>query len=457
MSTAYAGVRPERREGVVETFWRVASSLALTPWLAAAAAAAYTLGLFLGPAEAPLAEMAAQWGDAWWWPAYGPLELYAIPQSWWFSLLLVALVLNVAASAVEHLPRALDAALRPDRRLTDFVALGIRRVRRFTVSGEPAARVERLSAIWRDGGFEPVVEKEGATAWMFAERGRLSGLGPWVARFALLVLAAGVLVGRFFGFEGRLDAGEGTAADAMFRRAPTGEQYRAPLPFTAKVNALTLLPPEGGARERLRSDVSLLRDGKEYRRQNVEDGHPLRDSGLALSQAGHREDPGGARAELAFTDKQTGKVEPLHLGRGETWTAPDGVRFAVVGYSPNYVDLGPAAQVTRVENGKSTTFWVFQNAPDFDRENRPDRWGLSFKGLSSSFVTTLRISHDPQLPWLLGGVVLFVLGLLLRLASPHRRLWARVEERNVVLAASDTRGPEKLEKVLDSMGAALGS
>lgn len=457
MTTAYAGVRPERREGVVEAFWRVASSLALTPWLAAAAAVAYGLGWWIGPAQMPLAEMAAQWGDAWWWPVYGPLELHAIEQSWWFSLLLVALVLNLAASAVEHLPRALAAALRPDRRLTDFVALGIQHVRRFTVSGEPAARVERLSAIWRDGGFEPAIEKDGATTFLFAERGRIAGLGPWVARFALLVLVAGVTVGRFFGYEGRVDAAEGSTVDSMYRRAPSGEPYRAPLPFAAKVNALTLLPAEGGSPQRMRSDVSLLKDGKEYRRQNVEEGHPLRDSGLALSQAGHREDPGGARAGLAITDKQTGKVEALHLGRGETWTAPDGVRFAVMGYSPNYVDLGPAAQLSRVENGKSTTFWVFENAPDFDRENRPDRWGLSFKGLSYAFVTTLRITRDPQTPWLLAGAALLLLGVLSWAFTPHRRLWARVEENDVVLAASAVRSPEKLGKLLDSMGAALGS
>src|SRR5207302_10534439 len=140
---------------------------------------------------------------------------------------------------------------------------------------------------------------------------------------------------------------------------------------------------------------------------------------------------------------------------GETLEMKNGVRFAIEAYAPKFGSMGPAVQVSRVENGKASSFWVFENAPDFDKENRADRWALSFIGLEKQFFTGLQIAHDPGTKWVFLGCSLLLTGLLVAFYTVHRRLWARVEPGKLVLAGSTHKNAAAFERMFDGLRQAL--
>jgi cytochrome c biogenesis protein len=452
MATAAVAVRPQRREDTVEGFWEFFSSLRLVIPLIFALTAACIAGTFVNPSMTPLAEIARSFSERWWWPLYLGLELHDIFHSWWFTLLLVTLGLNIIACTIERLPRIARIILNPDRKLTDKVARGIKQVHRIQAGQDVDAEAGRVAAALRVRGYLPEVAKEGNTVYLFAQRGWYSRFGVWVVHVSLLVMLGGGVLGRMKGFEGTAEVrGDGGSFDFMWVRTATGDTYKKPLPYTAKVNQFTVEFYKTGGPKLFRSDISLLDpSGRQYKRQNVEVNHPLFDSGLAIYQANYREDPEGAQASIAITDKTSGKRYETKLSRGEQYRA-DNVRFSVESYTGDFAGMGPAAMIRRQEGGANTAFWVFQNRPDFDRLNRNDRFGVEFQGLQKGYFTGLQIAYDPGAIPVFFGCALLLIGLMVCFYTVHRRVWARVEPGTIVLAGSTHKSALAFEKMLDGL------
>jgi cytochrome c biogenesis protein ResB len=447
MATAAAlPARPTRREDLVERIWELATSPRLAAGLALALAAGWAAALLLAPAEATSAGAAGS-GSA----LTALLELDDPLHSWWFTLLLVMLALCVLAFSVDRLPRAASAVWRPSRRLTPPVERGLRHRRRLESGADAGAEAGRVAAAFRARGFEPETAEEGGTWYLFAQRGRHARLGEWVALAGLLGLLGVGIAGRLLEWDGTMEVQEGTTADDVSRRAAGGLSARQRLPFAVRVNRLEADRGPTGAPATFRADVSLLGPGgREIRRQDLDQAHPLRQGGIDLDLGAWRELPGGARVSLVLVDEQERVRRPVRAGRGEPFQAGP-VAFSVEDYSPAYRELGPAVRIRRTEDGRSTEFWVFQNRPDFDAQNRPDRWGLEFEGLQKSYAATLRAAYRPVTEGLVAGAALLLLGLVVAFSAAHRRLWARVEPGAIVLAGASHRSSPGLERTLDEI------
>ncbi len=458
VSAQAAGARPARRDDFVESFWQFFSSLKLVIPLIFALAAASVAGTFINPGNAGLVEISRAFSGHWWWQLYLGLELYDLFHSWWFAFLLVLLALNIVACTIERLPRIARIVLRPDVRLTDSVAYGLKSVHRLEASNDVAAEAARVAAALRARGYAPRQIQEGSTTvYLFAQKGSYSRFGVWVVHVSLLTMLAGGIVGRISGFEGTADVAEGGVFDSFLIRTPTGEMYRRQLPFTAKVNKFDVEFYRTGGPKLFRSNISVLDgDGKAVKRQDVEVNHPLTQSGITIYQASYREDPGGAKVALAVVDKTTGVRQEQSIGLGQAFEQ-GGVQFAVEGYTPRYGQLGPAAQVRRTEGGRSTQFVVFERRPEFDAQNRTDRYAVELHGVRKSYFTGLQIARDPGAKWVFLGCALFLEGLLVAFYSVQRRLWARIEPGAIVLASSTHRNASSFEAMFAELQPALGA
>jgi cytochrome c biogenesis protein len=465
-SATAAGARPTRREDFVESFWRFFSSLRLVIPLIFALALASVAGTFINPSNAGLAEISGAFHaseNRWWWQIYLGLELYDLFHSWWFTLLLVLLALNIVACTIERLPRIARVVLHPDLKLTDQVARGLKSVQ--VIEAGPDAsdawldasvQAARVAAALRARGFEPRQIREGSTTYLFAQRGSYSRFGVWVVHVSLLTMLGGGIVGRIWGFEGTADVAPGQMFDSFLVRTPTGELLQRKLPFAAQVNDFDVQFYQTGGPKLFRSDISVFDREKGFvKRQNVEVNHPLTQDGITIYQASYRELPDAGRVKLAVTDKQTGQRVERAVGEGEP-IALGGVEFALLGYTPRYGRLGPAAKIRRTEAGKSAEFVVFQRRPDFDGLNRPDRFALEMGGLQKTYATGLQIAHDPGARWVFLGCALFLAGLLVAFYSIHRRIWVRIEPGRILLAGSTHRRSPGFDRIFGELKAAIG-
>jgi len=455
-SATTAGVRPTRREDFVESSWRFFSSLQLVIPLIFALALASVAGTFINPSNAGLAEISRAFQGQWWWQIYLGLELYDLFHSWWFTLLLVLLALNIVACTIERLPRIARVVLHPDLKLTDRVARGLKSVQTIEAGPDASAEAARVAAALRARGFEPRQTQEGSTTYLFAQRGSYSRFGVWVVHVSLLTMLGGGIVGRIWGFEGTADVSPGQMFDSFLVRTPTGELFQQKLPFAAQVNDFEVQFYKTGGPKLFRSDISVFDREKGFvKRQNVEVNHPLTQDGITIYQASYRELPDAGRVKLAVVDKQTGQRVERAVGEGEP-IALAGVEFALLGYTPRYGRLGPAAKIRRTEAGKSAEFVVFQRRPDFDGLNRPDRFALEMGGIQKSYATGLQIAHDPGARWVFLGCALFLVGLLVAFYSVHRRIWVRIEPGRMLLAGSTHRRAPGFDRLLGELKAAIG-
>lgn len=459
------GLRREDRT-LVDLVWDVFRSLRTALWLMGLLACGAALGSLLNPGPRPLSELRATIGHEWWYPLYRFLELDSPFHAWWFVLLLVLLALSLAAAAIDRLPGVIADVLRPEKRLGESVLALTPQVLRLEAKAPPAEAAAEVAALLRARGFEPEIlegqgsGKEGTAAYVFAERGRYSRFGGWVVHLSLFLILGGALVGRLLGVEGVASVPmDGGTFDYLVRRTSEGSAFKEPLGFRLRVDGFRVLKYGDGNPRSLESDLEVLDGaGKVILQKTIRVGDPLRYAGWTFYQASYEEEPGRDEVKLAVTDlSQVGAPKMFLLGKDADAALPDGVHFQVANYTADYQRLGPAVQIVRAApGGHKTSFWVFQNYPDFDAKNRGDKYGLRLDGVEPFYFTGLQIARDPGYPLWLTGCCLLLLGLAIAYHSSHRRLWARASaDGELVLGGVAHKNRAAFEEAFAELAAAL--
>lgn len=466
---AQAQVAPSRiaaKRDVVERIWELGASLTPTIPILILIALACVLGTFANPENASLNDIATAlakqpgtfMGVLWKTGIYSFFELNDLYHSWWFLLLLLGLALNLTACTIDRLPRIYTIALKPTQRLDDKVMRGLRHAVRLPFSGDAGNEAARIAAAFKVRGFETRVDKaEDGTYYLFSERGRYSRFGVYVVHAALLMILFGGIAGRLWGYEGTISVFQDNGTfDFVFLKTGDGAAYKHQLPVTVKVVDFRHTTYKDGSDKGFESDLEVLgKDGKPVHRQTISVGHPMKWAGWTYYQASYQAANDRSLAKIALVDKQTGARSEFKVHGNDPFGVSPNLQYKVVDYQPNFADLGPAAHVVRLENGKQSDFWVFQNNPAFDRENRDDRYGLEFGGIQPMYFTGLQVARDPGAQIVFGGCLLMFFGLFVAFYTSHRRLWAKVTASEVVLAGAAHKNHSAFAKIFASIEGAV--
>jgi cytochrome c biogenesis protein len=469
VASSPSAVLPSRlapRRDVVEWVWEKASSLTPTIPILIGVSLACVLGTFANPDNASFNEVAAAlekqqgtfMGLLWHTGIYSFLELNDLFHSWWFLLMLVALALNLTACTIDRLPRIYNIALHPQRRLDEQVVRGLRHVLKQPFAGDVNAEAARLSAAFRVRGFEPRLEKgEDGAVYLFAERGRFARFGVYVVHAALLCILAGGIAGRIWGYEGTINVfQDGGVFDFVFLKTGAGAQYKHALPVPVRVRDFRHFTYKDGTDKSFESDLEVLGPGGQVvNRATISVGHPMKWAGWTFYQASYQVAPERALAKLFLTDTQTGARQELRLKGADTFQAGQGVSFRLLDYRESFADQGPAVRLQRVGPEGESDFWVFQNAPDFDRDNRADRYALQFAGIQPMYFTGLQVARDPGAAVVFGGCILMFVGLFVAFYTSHRRLWARVRPGEIWVAGAAHKNHTTFAETFESLRAAV--
>src|SRR6267378_1513936 len=172
-----AQLPPEESNALVEQVFRFFCSLRLTLANLLLLFMAMIAGTFVNPQNDSLLNIERAFANR---PvvlgAYRWLELYDLFHSWWFTLLLVSLALNLIACSVERIPRIWYLVRYPETRLDHVVGLRFRTaVLPTSLSAEAVA--EQLRA--------RKYSVRAAEGRVFAEKGRYARFGVWVVHLSL--------------------------------------------------------------------------------------------------------------------------------------------------------------------------------------------------------------------------------------------------------------------------------
>jgi cytochrome c biogenesis protein len=438
----------EESHAVIEKIWRFFCSLRLTLVNLLLLFCGMIAGTFVNPQNDSLANIERAFaGREWTLRAYRWFELYDLFHSWWFTGLLLSLALNLVACSLERLPRIWFLVRYPQRRLDHVVGL------RFRVPPTTSAlSLEDVAGVLRGRRYRVDVQD----AFLFAERGRYARFGVWVVHLSLLLILGGGVYGRLTAFEGTAQVPQnGGIASGFIQRNPDGTEFKHRLtdqstgrPFLVQCNDFRLKEFEPGRPKAFESDLVVYEDlgsrepGRELARATITVNHPLRYGGLTFYQASYAQLEEGQRAKIRIRDRVTGTPRDLMVAAGETIEAAEGLTYQLVAHNPDYAGLGPAVEVLRTEDGRTSSFWVFARDPGFDGRNRPDRFSFSFERLSPLYATGLQIARDPSTPIVYLGCFLLFAGIGTAFYTSHKRIWAQLASGTLSLGGASHRNAE---------------
>ena len=456
----------EESNFLVERVWRFFCSLRLTLVNLLGLFLAMIAGTFVNPQNDSLANIEKAFaGRTLTLGAYRYLELYDLFHSWWFTLFLTSLTLNLVACSLERLPRIWYLVRYPQRRLDHVAGL------RFRVPASASAlSAEAVAAAVRKRGY--AVQAAGGD--VFAERGRYARFGVWVVHLSLLLILGGGVFGRLTAFEGTSNVPQnGGETRSFIQRNPDGSSFKHRLvdeqgrPFVVRCTDFRLKEFEPGRPKAFESDLVVFEDlgagetGKELGRATITVNHPLRYGGLTFYQASYQQMEEGLRAKVSLHDGATGRSREVMAGAGEPVQAAEGLSYQLIDYNADFAGLGPAVRVVRSEEvtaGKprQSSFWVFAKDAGFDQRNREDRFSFSFDRLAPMYATGLQVARDPSTPVVYAGCFLLFLGIGIAFYTSHKRIWAQVADGKVSLGGASHRNAEAFSVEFDELCAELG-
>ena len=275
----------QKEEGFIEILLNLFRSLKLTIGLLILLAILSIIGTVIKQ-NAPSAEYVQRYGA----DLYNVLNffnLFDMYHSWWFSAILILLIINLIACCIRRMPAILSQVFGGSEKK----ALEVSMVRALPYvakvrASAPSKREEEIQSCLRKWLRSPDRIETESSVTLYSEKGRFSRLGFLITHLSILIILIGGLLGSIYGFRGFVNILEGETVDRVFLRVKDKEIAR-PLGFKVRCDdfSLTYYDLPGKEEKHVKEYTSILTvldNGQEVVRQTIQVNHPLRYKGLAL-------------------------------------------------------------------------------------------------------------------------------------------------------------------------------
>jgi len=391
---------------------------------------------------------------------YGPrvfsvlkfFNIFDMYHSWWFVLLLVLLSVNTIACTIRQIPRVVRSIFPGKDGIDDgvFVSSQIRKTVQCHRS-LPCLERKAVSLLKSFGSPRDRIEKD-SKVYFFTEKGRWSKAGGVLIHFSILFILGGGLIGAVWGFNGQMSIVEGETADKVVLFNGSGAKK---LDFDVRCDNFKVDFYETGQPKEYRTDLTILKNGKEIIFRAIRVNHPMFYDGLKFCQATY----GIAAADnfqIAARNIKSGEEAVLTLNMMKKVSLPGSVSsFALARFIPDYRGGGPAVLGVFIKPGSDhEIFWLFK-----DYRQVKNGFSFMFRDFDRDYYTGLQISRDPGVPAVWIGCILILIGLVLSLFLTHTRVWLRISEAEdgceVKIAASVGKDKNSLEEKLEKFAGKL--
>jgi cytochrome c biogenesis protein len=383
---------------------------------------------------------------------FGLFDMY---HSWWFSTILVALVVNLVACSLNRFPGVWNQFFRKSGAvaLEDSMVKILPYVEKVKISDPSRMEGAIQSQVKLQYVRQDRLETESAVT-LFSEKGKFSRLGVYIAHLSLIIILIGGLIGSFFGFKGFVNIFEGETVDRIGIRTKNKAVERA-IPFSVRCDdfKVTFYDVPGNQRfvKEYTSILTILESGKEVLKQTVRVNHPLHYRGLTFYQSSY-----GSHQAATIGVQSKGKKEKvlLKITEGETVPIPNSnAGLRMVRYVPQVLNLGEGLQMILLKpNQPPRPIWALQDPSKLDQ--RDEEFIVSFEGISVQEYTGLQVAKDPGVWVVWIGCALLIVGLVVSFFFSHQRIWVRIPKgpgKEIVIAGSTSKNRVGFEKTFQQL------
>jgi cytochrome c biogenesis protein len=439
-----------KEEGFLDILFNLFRSVKLTIGLLILLAILSIIGTIIKQ-NAPSAEYIQRYGV----DLYNVLNffnLFDMYHSWWFSAILILLVINLIACSIRRVQGILSQVFRGSetKALEDSVIRALPYVEKIRTSS-PSKREGEIQSHLKKWLRSPDRIETESSITLYSEKGRFSRLGFPITHLSILIILIGGLLGSLYEFRGSVNILEGEMVDQVYLRVKD-EEIAKPLGFKVRCDdfSLTYYDLPGRKEKHVKEYTSLLtilENGNEVLKQTIQVNHPLRYKGLAFYQSSY-----GAIHDVSLGVQRKGKREKMVLKVMEGETAPIPNSSAVIRilrYAHQVHNFGEGVQVVLFKpNQEPRPFWLLKNFPQLDQQ-RGDEFFLTFEGFTEKEYTGLQVTRDPGVWFVWVGSGLMILGLIISFFFSHQRVWAKLpknSEGEIILAGSTNKNKVGFEK-----------
>jgi cytochrome c biogenesis protein len=352
----------------------------------------------------------------------GLLDMY---HSWWFTSCLALLALNIIACTMERYPVIIRGMKKQNAVLDEKIEAGLTNLTTMKYN-LPLETVEsRITAIaGKAFPARPVVTESENAKHLFYEKGRYSRLAFFLTHLSVLVIFIGAMTGSLIGFKGYVNINENEAISSV----PTRKGESKKLDFSLKCNSFQVDFYQNGAPKDYRSDLSVIKDGKEVIRKTIRVNDPLTYEGITFYQSSYGRLPGAVVFEIRGQDGVSLGNVSVPFGKQVDVPAA-AIRIEVLDYREHYdlsdgSEAGPVYGVNIIRPGASPEgIWVSASKPEI---NRYGVYTFLVKDTKLINYTGLQVNKDPGVWMVWTGSLILVAGIMMAFFMSHKKFWIRI-------------------------------
>ena len=396
---------------------------------------------------------------------YGPnlarlMQTLSVPDmynSWWFMILLTVFSLNLIVCSIERIPNAWrlvtmdNLATDPER----LKKLGLKKS--IIVEGTLSKTEEKAAAhLAKKGWKTEKKDKEGATM-LFSQKGRWTRFGVYIVHSSILIILIGAIIGSprvaktllrnpNFAFKGSITLPETQQTDVIYS-FQSGVQI--PLGFTVRCDHFTIEYYPNGMPKEFLSKLTVLENGKEVLRKDIEVNDPLIYKGITFYQSSYQPYQDFI-INLKNTKTGANKSSIVPSREQINWQ-DEGVRFGIINMRTNRESVEKVKIWFTDDKSEPSAFWIEPGREAIIKRPAGD-YTLSAKQL---YATGLQVAKDPGVWWVYSGCGLMLIGLIIAFFMSHRKIWALIYKENgkttVLFAGSAHKNKVGFEKIFESL------
>jgi cytochrome c biogenesis protein len=359
-------------------------------------------------------------------------QLTDVFHSWWFVTLLGLLCINIVCASIDRFPGVWRFFSKPYRRPDAHFLTGLPLHAEIPVRSTQSG-VEAAERAFRRLRMKPQHVGAGESFSLYAERHRFARLAAYVVHLSLLLIFGGGIVDAVWGYRGYMSL----SLDDQSNQIDMRDGTKKAIPFTVRCEGAGQENYADGSPRRWWSRLTVLEDGREVKRKEIEVNEPLVHRGLRFFQSGYGStgEVGSIRL-LAVSKKNPADSREIVLHPGEKVALDAEHSVQLAAFVPDLVINGnriesrsdqpnnPAIQLSIASQkmGESK-MWLFANYPTFSHpSNAP--YDFKFQDLAMGYFTGLQVSYEPGQWAVWAGCILMGIGLMMAFYFVHIRYWA---------------------------------
>lgn len=370
------------------------------------------------------------------WRTIGFTHLY---NSLAYRILVGLLTLNLLSCTLSRLPRILSSTLcfPENKTVSEIKAMSVHTTLALTQPKQKFKEQleDRLTAQHYHVHIEQT--EEGLIGW--GQRNHFGVCGSFLVHLSFLILILGSVIGHF-GFKGLYETNEG----AIFPLKEIQlEQGHLKSDWDIRINSTREKFDARGQRDNWSTEISILQNGFELKREALSVNHPLTYQGITFYQTSF-----GNGVSLSAT-VQGPKIPFALQERGQNWFQAPGTLFYLI------------ADTIGIKNGRTVmTYQALSKESSKPIQSGVIRQGeqVNIQGLYDIVLvgpvnfTGLVIKKDPGVPLIWLGATLLILGLMLAFYFKPRKLWFILtcsgEDQRFIVGLWSAAGTESAEELL---------